>query len=516
MKLAPALFLAFAIVMLFSPVSALRINDNLYFTISNDSVKCVDIFLPDDAGVFDLGLFEYVITSTSPWGDLTEQIVRTDENNTVLIPICFFGSEWPECQCSNHTITISVPSLGISKTFRGGVCVSSIEDVDIVDDAGGQTPDQVLNTNMDMFSIGFQMPVQHAAPGETVTYRLFAESQADIVLDIIFENSELSVIPAQAQAELDSSNPFELFDFNVTAPSQAGSYTFTITAAARDCTGNFCTKKARGTLNVGGTPSAGFSVNLFPKNLNVRELTSVRYEFSIQNFGEPENFTITGNIPQNLATDFRETTLFVGSKKIKSIKFSVTPAASSSLYEITISATGSGNNTKHATAYLSTNEMLTDPQRYANSITGSTDNRSIINNVNNAMNSWQNSYSSNTYGADTGQYSSLQETLGIAQSSLKSSQEQPAGICTPGKKQCYGMLLQECRQDGSGWETLETCDYGCDNTLHACIQDSGGQPSAGFDYIWIIVIAVIAAAAIGFIFYRKKSGGLEAELEQEF
>ncbi len=46
-----------------------------------------------------------------------------------------------------------------------------------------------------------------------------------------------------------------------------------------------------------------------------------------------------------------------------------------------------------------------------------------------------------------------------------------AQVCTPGAKQCVGDDLQECKSDGSAWETTETCQYGCDPTNFVCYSE---------------------------------------------
>lgn len=46
--------------------------------------------------------------------------------------------------------------------------------------------------------------------------------------------------------------------------------------------------------------------------------------------------------------------------------------------------------------------------------------------------------------------------------------EKVVGVCSANAKTCVGDDLQQCKSDGSAWETLETCTYGCDSTTKAC------------------------------------------------
>ncbi len=41
-------------------------------------------------------------------------------------------------------------------------------------------------------------------------------------------------------------------------------------------------------------------------------------------------------------------------------------------------------------------------------------------------------------------------------------------VCEAGAKRCSGDILQQCRQEGSGWITLEECEHGCDTEALEC------------------------------------------------
>lgn len=51
------------------------------------------------------------------------------------------------------------------------------------------------------------------------------------------------------------------------------------------------------------------------------------------------------------------------------------------------------------------------------------------------------------------------ETLGCSVS--QSEDEQETVLCEPGEKMCVGDNVQECTQDGTAWEFVENCKYGC-------------------------------------------------------
>jgi len=451
-----------------------------------DSVECVNIFLPDDSGYTGSGSIEYVLTcSPGPsmsWGDLTEQRVWTDENNTVLVPVCFstFGRENGTCS-DTFTISISAPSEGISKTFMGGVCVSGYRDVDTNPPQPGQDPGDVLNNNVDIFAMAFTTPTIYATPGEQVVWNLNIESYADVIIDLSVQTTTLSVTPAQSSVSLSDSLPRKQINYTVQAPGQAGTYDFNITGTIRGCSSGFCSRKVKGRLIVTDTPpqQTGFSVSIFPENINVEELEPVSYQFMIHNRGTERTFSVEMNVPEGIQTTFVPQNITVGADTDSTIMFSVTPANVSSFYVITLSAKHV-NITKQATAYLSTNEMLTDAARAADRVTGSTTDQRIINDVNSAVDNWYNNYRNSNYGENLEEYSNLQHTLNSAG-----------------------------QHSGNHTQNQTVQDQGSPS------QDTGQQPQ-GMDLfgkdLWIL-IAVIAAivAVLLFIVFKKTKSAAEVE-----
>jgi len=47
----------------------------------------------------------------------------------------------------------------------------------------------------------------------------------------------------------------------------------------------------------------------------------------------------------------------------------------------------------------------------------------------------------------------------------------PPQICTPNSRRCSGSNLQKCSADGYSWDTLETCQHGCDPSALTCKQE---------------------------------------------
>lgn len=70
---------------------------------------------------------------------------------------------------------------------------------------------------------------------------------------------------------------------------------------------------------------------------------------------------------------------------------------------------------------------------------------------------------------------------------------QPPRICVPGVKVCTGDDLMQCSGDGSEWNRIETCEYGCSD--HECNEkpEAAGGPPTG------LVIGTQSSLILGFL-----------------
>lgn len=83
-------------------------------------------------------------------------------------------------------------------------------------------------------------------------------------------------------------------------------------------------------------------------------------------------------------------------------------------------------------------------------------------------------------------------------------------LCTPGSERCQDSRLERCGSDGSVWETLEECAYGCAGD--ACIPSpdecTGGQCGQPINPAWLLVPGIIAAV-IAVVFVLNYTGNLK-------
>ncbi len=211
-------------------------RDGLWLSLPPDSVKCVVVRLPQDAGLPQQGNYIFSVSVTpgsrETWSDLSEQIVReVHENNTVVIPICFdtAGANKHMGNCSApYTITVSESYTGTERSWRGGICVSEYADVDIITmepspGTSGEVKD-ILNDNTDIFAAWFEDKELYAKPGEDVVFNLSVQSSAELAYTIQTQ-SIMAVSPSQASLSTSPESPHQYRTFALAAPSLQGTYT---------------------------------------------------------------------------------------------------------------------------------------------------------------------------------------------------------------------------------------------------------------------------------------------------
>ncbi len=455
-----------AFIVLLPQASALQAGESLYISLPPEQVQCVQFQLPDDSGVFTSGLFDYELRSTAEWGDLTEQTVTTDENNTVRVPMCFSSFGRSEGECSRtYSVSIASPDLDVSRSFGGGVCVSSIPDIDFVPASQDppENPMDALNDNADIFSIGFLQEVVYTDSGEA-TLALLAESYASVTLDIFAEGLD----PENMAVELSPKNPKQSIEF-----TKQGTGSVVVKARIRGCSGSHCYGEASAEVREkAGTELVGFSLSLLPRSLNVKRLDPVKYELVITNYGQEAEFKVELALPEGMESPFSSQSLSIDGSE--SIRFEVTPQKESAQYQLLAKVTSLGNS-KQATAYLSTNELLTDALREAEEV--KRQNPDASGEVDEQLDSWYESYKSKAYGEELEEYEGFKSAL----ESMKPPTDQE----------------NQTRQTPAPSQPLpeeEPADY----------------------TVLIITALVLAAVAVWAVVIRKRSGRKEASVPKDF
>jgi hypothetical protein len=453
---------------------SLGLSSNWFFSVQESGFRCVDVILPDDAGYMGTGTHEYTIRCEPTeecisWGTtVTEEAVVASENNTGIIPVCFIVPEGKPIGNCSAPMTISVESLelGISGSWEGGICVSRYDDFDSSEREGGQGVGDVLSDNFDLFDIGFSQPRVFAGTGEGITYRLFIESYAETPVDL------------HTSVSLSRETPNASVDYSIQGISLEGNYYLKIDARARDCPESYCTKSTRGMIVVSDDPEEsgeGFSLSLFPQSINVKDLESVAFRLSVQNFGERADFVPSVSIEPEAVNTFSEEPIDLENMEEITRSFIVRPSNTSTLYEITVSVEGGNGDSKRVTSYLSTNEMITDVIREKDGI----EDPDRLGEVSDDLDQWYQEYRDSDYGSDLEGYSSLKDALAAAGT--------------------------EPEQDG----TVEPPP--------PPPPDNGNGEEPGPGLIWLVPVIIAVVFVLAMVLWSRKgkgSGGVEPDLFQ--
>ena len=417
------LFLAFVSFLIFvnsvTAYNEITVGENMLITIPKDDFIYINVLIPDDLGVTELGEYEYVIESTagSSWDDLSEQSVTTDIFQPALIPIEFNSLNKDEGDCSGpFYIRLSSLALGKSRSWSGEVCVSGYADIDA---PSGTVPEEEEsnNDNMDMFDADFIPEEKTAKPGEDVTYTLSIKSHAELEFDITLGN-EVTMSADRDFVFTDSDNPRKDITVTVTAPNQTGNHDFTALIEA-DCGEQFCTRTITGRLIVSDTdvPEDFFTVSIFPDGLNVRDLEPMDFQLTIHNPGQEKTFDLELKLPSSFTSEFEDTSITVAAGEDRNISFTADPFEDFN-FELVKMYVSYGNRRRMAVAQVSKDEMLTDTRRQAEELLARAD-EETASEINAAMDDWEESYSESSYGNEFGEYGKIKDRLKAAEEKIE-------------------------------------------------------------------------------------------------
>ena len=134
--------------------------------------SCITLVLPDDSGWIGKGEFAYTLTMTPgsvlAWSDFSQQTTRKiSENNTALIPICFYKRTNNTCG-EQFTLTID-STKGTRRAIVGGACESGYGGASTAPPADNRSVGDNLNQNYGAFDVAFSKNAYTAQPGQNVS-----------------------------------------------------------------------------------------------------------------------------------------------------------------------------------------------------------------------------------------------------------------------------------------------------------------------------------------------------------
>lgn len=482
-------FVALFVLLATGTQAAYALPDSIYITIPPGGQRYITLQLPDDSGWAGRGGVEYTITMTPSsdrtWSDFSEQIVRTDENNTVQIPIYFKRSSNASCG-ENFRLTISAPSVGAGRVINGGACESSFAGASTAPAQYGQNTSSALNQNFGMFDIAFAEQSYFAGPNEIVNITVLAGSYQDnLALHAVLSAAGASVSPAAHDINFGAGGGNRRVQFSVLSPSSPGTYSIALAGSVPGCMAQACSITRYASLVVGGSQpqEGGFSMQLFPSSISTSQNKPATYMLTVHSSEVARRFNISMLKPYGISTDFREQEFMLAAGAEKIMEFNITPTGNLSSYEFVMYAK-SGENTKTVSGYLNVDGMEAGAQRGLEAVQA-TGNQSAMQQANDAYSRWSSNPSVNGYGT-------LQDEL----SGLASQQPAAAPV-----------------QNASNITTPPVVPY---QNYTPSNKQGSGLDIFGKD-MWIL-IAIAAAGLVVFVFFsmRKKGSAKGGGLNEEF
>lgn len=342
--------LAIFFTLVFSTLSQAALQTNTNFAIRPESVRCINVEIPDDFGAINTRKDFTLLTDCDDWCGLTRAQVTASPINQIILPLCI--STFGKPIGSSKKFSVLLEAGGETRTFNYGICVSEQEDID----TGKGEPCKVVNNNQKIFDISFSPQTLYGVEGEDLEYTAYLYSEA--VLDIELQASTGTRWPTV------KTMPSERIPVKGTVKVGEVSE-LTVEAFAQGCELDSCNKSA--TLKIisqqkpqEAVPVANFSIQLTPDKVNVQESKPVKFTLDIINFGEEKSYTVELILPQTVLSDFISTSRTVADRDI--VSFGITPQAKG-LHEVTVKVTNDAGQQKLATAYLTLDEVGSDIER---------------------------------------------------------------------------------------------------------------------------------------------------------
>jgi len=472
------------------------VRDGQYISMRSGGIATIMVDIPMDAGMgvgegFVYSL-EMVPDPIETWSDFSfQRFMKVLNNNTASIAINFDANEKSIGDCASpYTLTLIVErgNEKVERSWRGGVCLSGWEDVDYVSGDIGDEPQDVMNTlndHTDVFDMQIEPKIIKAAPGEIKTFNLSVGSSEPISnIQCSVAQGTIPIEPLNAVVSTSEESLYQIVPFSLRAPQTEGEYEFSIEGIMKKCDKNHCKKTVTGKIFVSETPEeeTGFSVTVFPENIDSRNLIPVTLRYTVKNnLPEKTEFDISIETdPVGAKTTFEAETLEVGSGTTKTGSFRFTPTEQEKLYKIRITAK-SGEERSSFTSVISTDEMISDTEREKAGIwDGLSDSEQI--NLGNEILEWKGGYKTSDYEENIDGYSSLKDTIDAARTSANADAPNDfiPGDYTPG-------------------------DY---------YPEYDDEPTEESDYTFIIIVVVLCLGLFGAYFaYRKISAGKQDQGE---
>ena len=337
------------------PSLVYALDNNFYFTVPPNGERCLNFDIPRDFTTYAEGRYQINLTS-----DLTSNIHFIDtyasSKNRIDVPICFSAKNKNESDFGYYKFFLK--SKDKLKTISGGICVSSLDDVDIINKKG--EPCDLMNNHNDLFSASLSPEVLYLEPGKTKNITLKLSSQEDIDVEVRPQTS-LNTDKTPKIIRLEKGK-IQFVPFSVSSPDR-GTYNFSVLLNAiinRDyCKFPFCELEVQNEVLVDGITRTGWDFEVFPRTASTTRLEQTEFAVTVTNYDDEKTFTVDARLESGLLTDFQQTTFSLKKDETRNIIIKVTPESlTNKMYTINFIVKSDREETE--TVFFTVGEYTTD------------------------------------------------------------------------------------------------------------------------------------------------------------
>lgn len=344
MKLIVALAsLLFSVLAISGAVAALR--DGTNFAIRPESLKCINIEVPDDFGPVGAPTEFEIKSDCLEWCDFTSAAVFTDPGNPTSIPVCFntFNREVNQTK----QIKFTIDARQKQKEFNYGICVADQQD----QDSGSGNPCNVVNTNQKYFEISME-PITYVEAGIEGEYEIQVYSPIAIELEVTVEDTgKIFTLTTRPQEKIVLRDKIKIERDTI----------LNVKAVVKGCSLPTCLKTASTLLSTQKPApySGNFSASLMPEAATTKKGLPAKYYLEIRNYGEEKEYAIQLSLPLGLKSSFNSTTKSILNRE--NVKIEIIPEGTECLYTFSINVKGQVAKTLQGS--LSVDEAVCDLRR---------------------------------------------------------------------------------------------------------------------------------------------------------
>src|SRR3989344_8223707 len=272
----------FLILAVLLPSLAYALDNNFYFTVPPNGERCLNFDIPRDFTTFAEGRYQVNLTSDLP---TNIHFIDTDASskNRIDVPICFSAKDRNESDFGYYKFLLK--SKDRLKTISGGICVSSLEDVDVINKKG--EPCDLMNSHNNLFSGSLSPETLYHETGKSRNITLKISSQEDIDVEVRPETS-LNIDKTPKIVRLERGK-IQFIPFSISS-SDRGAHNFSVFLNAiinRDyCKFPFCQLEVQSEVFVDGVTRTGWDFEVFPRTASTTRLEPTEFAVTITNYDD--------------------------------------------------------------------------------------------------------------------------------------------------------------------------------------------------------------------------------------